>query len=70
MIVHQLAKKIIPILIRKLIFQLPALKKLDALVSYMEDDNDLDIKVKELEVKINELEKKCQDSVTKVKKGF
>jgi len=70
MIVHQLAKKTLPILIKKLTFYFPALEKLDIILKYVEDDNELDIKVKELEVKINELEKKCQDSVTKVKKGF
>ena len=46
MIVGGIVKKILPIIFRKLMLEIPALRKLDRLVSYMEDDNELDIEVK------------------------
>ena len=41
-----LATKLLPIVLKGIIGQIPALKKLDKVVSYMEDDNELDIEVK------------------------
>ena len=46
MIIANLAKKLLPIIIRKLIFQIPALEKLDKILKYVEDDNELDNAIK------------------------
>ena len=41
-----LATKLLPIVLKGIIGQIPALKKLDKVVSYMEDDNELDDAIK------------------------
>ena len=41
-----LASKVLPMVLKGLIKQIPALKKLDKVVSYMEDDNELDDAIK------------------------
>ena len=55
MIVGGIVKKILPIIFRKLMLEIPALRKLDRLVSYMEDDNELDIEVKAHRVELDVL---------------
>ena len=57
MLLNKLVKLALPILIKKLIFFFPALEKLDKILKYVEDDNELDIKVKKLERRIEILEK-------------
>ena len=44
--IASLASKLLPIVLKGLMRQIPALKKLDKVVSYMEDDNDLDHAIK------------------------
>ena len=56
-LLNQLVKKAFPILLRKLKFYFPALEKLDIILKYVEDDNELDIKMKELEKRVEALEK-------------
>ena len=46
--IASLASKLLPIVLKGLMRQIPALKKLDKVVSYMEDDNELDRAVKAL----------------------
>ena len=41
-----LATKLLPIVLKGIIGQIPALKKLDMVVSYMEEDNELDDAIK------------------------
>ena len=41
-----LATKLLPIVLKGIMRQIPALKKLDKVVSYMEDDNELDDAIK------------------------
>ena len=48
MIVASLVKKLLPIIFRKLIVHFPALAKLDMMLKYIEDDNELDIEVRRL----------------------
>ena len=57
MLLNKLVKLALPILIKKLIFFFPALEKLDKILKYVEDDNELDIKLKKLERIIENLEK-------------
>ena len=59
MIVASLVKKLLPIIFRKLMVEIPALRKLDRLVSYMEDDNELDHKVKEHRNELDVLKDQC-----------
>ena len=44
--IASLASKLLPIVLKGLMRQIPALKKLDKVVSYMEDDNELDDAIK------------------------
>ena len=44
--ISALASKLLPIVLKGIIGQIPALKKLDKVVSYMEDDNELDDAIK------------------------
>ena len=44
--IASLASKVLPMVLKGLIGQVPALKKLDKVVSYMEDDNELDDAIK------------------------
>ena len=46
MIVGGIVKKILPIVFRKLMIEIPALKKLDKILKYVEDDNELDDAIK------------------------
>ena len=55
MIVGGIVKKILPIIFRKLMLEIPALRKLDRLVSYMEDDNELDLAVKSHRIELDVL---------------
>jgi len=45
-VIGALATKLLPIVLKGIIGQIPALKKLDKVVSYMEDDNELDDAIK------------------------
>ena len=44
--IASLASKLLPIVLKGIMRQIPALKKLDKVVSYMEDDNELDDAIK------------------------
>ena len=48
MLLHKLVKLALPILIRKLTYHFPALDKLDKILKYVEDDNELDIEFRKL----------------------
>ena len=50
-----LATKLLPIVLKGLMRQIPALKKLDRVVSYMEDDNELDDAIKAHRVELDVL---------------
>ena len=48
-----LATKLLPIVLKGIIRQIPALKKIDKVVSYMEDDNELDDAIKAHRVELD-----------------
>ena len=50
-----LATKLLPIVLKGIIRQIPALKKIDKVVSYMEDDNELDDAIKAHRVELDVL---------------
>ena len=51
--ISALASKLLPIVLKGIIGQIPALKKLDKVVSYMEDDNELDDAIKAHRVELD-----------------
>ena len=51
--ISALASKLLPIVLKGIIGQIPALKKLDKGVSYMEDDNELDDAIKAHRVELD-----------------
>tara|TARA_R100000664_G_C2758952_1_gene148228 strand:+ start:2653 stop:2907 length:255 start_codon:yes stop_codon:yes gene_type:complete len=51
--IASLASKVLPMVLKGLMGQIPALKKLDRLVSYMEDDNELDRAIKAHRVELD-----------------
>ena len=68
-----LATKLLPIVLKGIMRQIPALKKLDKVVSYMEDDNELDDAIKAHRVELDVLKDQIvtlNDEVSKLmKKG-
>ena len=53
--IASLASKLLPIVLKGLMRQIPALKKLDKVVSYMEDDNELDDAIKAHRIELDVL---------------
>ena len=53
--IASLASKVLPMVLKGLIRQIPALKKIDKVVSYMEDDNELDDAIKAHRVELDVL---------------
>ena len=69
MLPAMLIGKIIPKLVKILIKQFPGLDKIEKLLEYVEEPNELDEAMKEMQLRMNRLEKLCQDLETIVKKG-
>jgi len=71
--IASLASKLLPIVLKGIMRQIPALKKLDKVVSYMEDDNELDDAIKAHRVELDVLKDQIvtlNDEVSKLmKKG-
>lgn len=57
MIVAKLTTKLLKLLLPKVLDHMMKIFKLDKVLSYVEEDNELDHKVKELEKRIKKLEK-------------
>ena len=69
MIPAVIISKIFPKLVKLLVRQFKGLDKIDKLLKYVEEPNELDDAVKEMQLRMNRLEKKCQDLEEKVKNG-
>ena len=59
--------KILPKLIKVLTKQFKGLDKIEKLLKYVEEPNELDDAVTEMQLRMNRLEKQCQDLEEKVK---
>lgn len=69
MIPAVIISKIFPKLVKLLVRQFKGLDKIDKLLRYVEEPNELDDAVDKMHERINKLEKICQDLEEKVKKG-
>ena len=61
MLPAMLIGKIIPKLVKILIKQFPGLDKIEKLLEYVEEPNELDEAMIEMQLRMNRLEKLCQD---------
>ena len=64
-----IAGKVFKLLLPKVLDHAMEVFKLDKILEYVEEDNELDHKVKDLEDEIKILRITCQDLAEKVKKG-
>ena len=62
-----LVGKILPKLVKLLTKQFKGIDKIDKLLKYVEEPNELDDAVQEMQLRMNRLEKQCQDLEEKVK---
>ena len=69
MLPAMLIGKILPKLVKLLTKQFKGLDKIDKLLKYVEEPNELDDAVTEIQLRMNRLEKKCQDLEEKAKNG-
>ena len=69
MIPAVIISKIFPKLVKLLVRQFKGLDKIDKLLKYVEEPNELDDAVQEMQLRMNRLEKQCQDLEEKVKNG-
>ena len=67
MIPAMMVGKILPKLVKLLTKQFKGLDKIEKLLKYVEEPNELDDAVQEMQLRMNRLEKQCQDLEEKVK---
>ena len=69
MIPAMMVGKILPKLVKLLTKQFKGLDKIEKLLKYVEEPNELDDAVQEMQLRMNRLEKQCQDLEEKAKNG-